>query len=174
MPRARGQDQPPRRPAGHQNPAAPTQPEFRLRGIGAGPVLTHSPSISTATKYRNTTTAICHPARLCATLPCSTTNMVAVARSSGRRGRRFNACHRLVFPHQRPAAPSEKDEERPAFLLRSPRETPLPLFIERPPLRIGTPSPSSASGGRSYVAHRHAERLSMPRLVCVGRRHYLV
>src|SRR5665647_2464003 len=44
-----------------------------------------------------------------------------------------------------------------AFLLRSPRETPLPLLIERPPLRIGTPSPSSASGGRSYVAHRHAE-----------------
>src|SRR5665647_2024028 len=34
VPRPRGQDQPPRRPAGHQNPAAPTQPEFRLRGIG--------------------------------------------------------------------------------------------------------------------------------------------
>jgi hypothetical protein len=46
--------------------------------------------------------------------------------------------------------------------LRSPRETPLPLLIERPPLRIGTPSPSSASGGRSYVAHQHAECLSTP------------
>jgi len=49
-------------------------------------VLIHSPSISTATKYRNTTTAICHPARLCDTLPCSATNKVAAARSSGRRG----------------------------------------------------------------------------------------
>src|ERR1035437_3440283 len=46
VPRPRGQDQPPRRPAGHQNTAAPTQPEFRLRGIvpdprtaGQGPLL---------------------------------------------------------------------------------------------------------------------------------------
>jgi len=38
------------------------------------------------------------------------------------------------------------------------------LFIERPPLRIGTPSPSSASGGRSHVLDRHAEGLSMPLL----------
>ena len=65
----------------------------RVHEPGAGPVLTHSPSISTATKYRNTTTAICHPARLCATPPCSATSMVAVARSSGRRGRRFKSCH---------------------------------------------------------------------------------
>jgi hypothetical protein len=28
----------------------------------------------------------------------------------------------------------------------------------------GTPSPTSASGGRSYVLHRHAERLSMPQV----------
>ena len=30
----------------------------------------------------------------------------------------------------------------------------------------GIPSPTSASGGRSYVAHRHAERLSMPICGC--------
>ncbi len=33
---------------------------------------------------------------------------------------------------------------------------------ERPPCGDGTPSPTSASGGRSYARHRHAERLSMP------------
>src|SRR5437762_5186420 len=33
---------------------------------------------------------------------------------------------------------------------------------ERPPPAMGTPSPTSASGGRSYALHRHAERLSMP------------
>ena len=36
-------------------------------------------SISTATKYRNTNTAIYHPAGLCATLPCSATKIVAAA-----------------------------------------------------------------------------------------------
>jgi hypothetical protein len=40
-------------------------------------------SISTATKYRNTTTTQCYPARLGAAHPCSGTNMVAVAGSSG-------------------------------------------------------------------------------------------
>jgi len=59
----------------------------------------------TATKYRNTTTATRHPERLGAALACSTVNMVAVARSSGRRGRRFKSCH----PDQcsrRPEAPT--------------------------------------------------------------------
>src|ERR1035437_3706205 len=42
----------------------------------------------TASKYRNTTTATHHVAALDAALPCSATNMVAAAGSSGRRGRR--------------------------------------------------------------------------------------
>ena len=50
-------------------------------------------SISTATTYRNTNTAIYHPTRLCAALPYSATKIVAAARSSGRRGRRFKSCH---------------------------------------------------------------------------------
>ena len=49
-------------------------------------VLTRPPSTSTATKYRNTTTATCYLARLGTALPCSVANMVAVAGSSGRRG----------------------------------------------------------------------------------------
>ena len=44
------------------------------------------PQRSTAAKYRNTNTAIYHPAGLYATLPCSATKIVAAARSSGRRG----------------------------------------------------------------------------------------
>ena len=57
----------------------------------------------TATKYRNTTTATRHPERLGAALACSTVNMVAVARSSGRRGRRFKSCHPDCIPAgQRP------------------------------------------------------------------------
>jgi hypothetical protein len=40
----------------------------------------------TASKYRNTTTATHHVAALDAALPCSATNMVAAAGSSGRRG----------------------------------------------------------------------------------------
>jgi len=69
----------------------------------------HSRTIGTATKYRNTTTAIRHPDRLCDTLPCSATNMVAAAGSSGRRGRRFKSCH----PDQcsrRPEAPTRNGE----------------------------------------------------------------
>ena len=46
--------------------------------------VTHPRSIRTATKYRNTPTATCYPAGLVAP-PCSATNMVAAARSSGRR-----------------------------------------------------------------------------------------
>jgi hypothetical protein len=62
------------------------------------------PTMSTATKYRNTTTVICHSAGLCGTLPCSATNMAAAAGSSGRRGRRFKSCHPdRVSAGQRPA-----------------------------------------------------------------------
>jgi hypothetical protein len=43
-------------------------------------------SISTATKYRNATAAICYPPGLKGALPCSATNMVAAAGSSGRKG----------------------------------------------------------------------------------------
>src|ERR1035437_3068596 len=50
VPRPRGQDQPPRRPAGHQNPAAPTQPEFRLRGIGTGVGIT-KPNFPLSARY---------------------------------------------------------------------------------------------------------------------------
>ena len=58
----------------------------------------------TATKYRNTTTASRYPAGLGTVLACSRTNMVAVARSSGRRGRRFKSCHPDCIPAgQRPA-----------------------------------------------------------------------
>jgi hypothetical protein len=39
----------------------------------------HPRSISTATKYRNTSTAICHVAESYATLPCSATNIVGAA-----------------------------------------------------------------------------------------------
>jgi hypothetical protein len=45
--------------------------------------------------------------------------------------------------------------------LRSPRDTPLPLPMNVLLLR-GTPSPKRIRG-RSYVTHRHAERVSMPR-----------
>jgi hypothetical protein len=79
----------PAHPDGSSNPGRrfePDGPHQRCRRCTPPVVLIHSPSISTATKYRNTTTAICHPARLCDTLPCSATNKVAAARSSGRRG----------------------------------------------------------------------------------------
>jgi len=46
----------------------------------------------TATKYRNTTTATRYPAGSGAALACSVAKMVAVAGSSGRRGRRFRCC----------------------------------------------------------------------------------
>ena len=46
-----------------------------MAAMGSGPVRDGC----TATKYRNTHTAICHPAGLCDTLPCSDTNVVAVA-----------------------------------------------------------------------------------------------
>src|ERR1035437_5921367 len=36
VPRPRGQDQPPRRPAGHQNPTATTQPELGYVALGQG------------------------------------------------------------------------------------------------------------------------------------------
>jgi hypothetical protein len=45
--------------------------------------------------------------------------------------------------------------------LRSPREIPLLLPMNVLLLRWDT-KPDSASGGRSYVEHRHAEHLSMP------------
>ncbi|WP_233414385.1 hypothetical protein, partial [Nucisporomicrobium flavum] len=48
-----------------------------------------------------------------------------------------------------------------ALRLRSPRDTPLPLLTNVLLLRWDT-KPASASGGRSYVLHQHAERLSMP------------
>jgi len=54
---------------------------------------TQLPAISTATKYRNTTTTIRHPTRLGAAYSCSVATMVATAGSSGRRGRRFKSCH---------------------------------------------------------------------------------
>jgi hypothetical protein len=58
----------------------------RIKADSAGSIgpATHPP-ISTAAKYRNTTTATCHPAGLGAALSCSATNMVATAGSSGRR-----------------------------------------------------------------------------------------
>jgi len=49
---------------------------------------------------------------------------------------------------------------QPAGLLRLVPPLPLPMNVL---LCDGTPSPTSASGGRSYVLHRHAQRLSMPR-----------
>src|SRR5690348_13503758 len=48
-----------------------------------------------------------------------------------------------------------------ALRVRSPRDTPLPLPTNVLLLRWDT-KPASASGGRSYALHRHAERLSMP------------
>jgi len=54
---------------------------------------TQLPAISTATKYRNTTTTIRHPTRSGAAYSCSVATMVATAGSSGRRGRRFKSCH---------------------------------------------------------------------------------
>jgi hypothetical protein len=58
----------------------------RIKADSAGSIgpATHPP-ISTAAKYRNTTTATCHPAGLGAALSYSATNMVATAGSSGRR-----------------------------------------------------------------------------------------
>jgi WYL domain len=53
-----------------------------------------------------------------------------------------------------------RSRSRRASRLRSPRGTPLPLPVNVLLLR-GTPS-RSASGGRSHVTNRHAERLSMP------------
>ena len=145
----------------------------RVHEPGAGPVLTHSPSISTATKYRNTTTAICHPARLCATPPCSATNMVAVARSSGRRGRRFKSCH----PDQRHRPLSSANTlrgrrdfegragyvqdrpESPATLRRRPASvgdrTLLAIADERPSPRTTRRLSSDArSHQRQYAPHR--------------------
>jgi len=82
-----GHDQP-RDSHVHGAPHARAEPSAQLmqyeRGVCAR---------RTATKYRNTTTATRHPAGLRAALACSVANMVAVAGSSGRRGRRFKSCH---------------------------------------------------------------------------------
>jgi hypothetical protein len=77
------------------------------------------------TAYRNEIPQ--HLARLAAALACSVTNMVAVAGSSGRRGRRFKSCHpdqchrsltcinaalrRTAF-HSSPPADAPKEQKR--------------------------------------------------------------
>jgi hypothetical protein len=80
-----GHDQP-RDSHVHGAPHARAEPSAQLmqyeRGVCAR---------RTATKYRNTTTATRHPAGLRAALACSATNMVAVARSSGRSAHRTAA-----------------------------------------------------------------------------------
>ena len=53
--------------------------ELAKHGGTTPEALTHSPRISTAAKYRNTTTAIYHPAGLCGTLSCSATDIVGAA-----------------------------------------------------------------------------------------------
>jgi len=77
-------------------------------------VLTRPPSTSTATKYRNTTTATCYLARLGTALPCSVANMVAVAGSSGRRGL-LNEVRRPMITrsrHRRSRGPTAASDAR--------------------------------------------------------------
>ena len=98
------------------------------------------PPISTATKYRNTTTAIYHPAGLCGTLRCSATNMVGAARSSGRRGRRFKSCHPDQYSRRPEALPL------PGWGLRfCPYRNEVPQRCSLTALRSDSPSLRSAS-----------------------------
>ena len=71
----------------HGAPHARAEPSAHLRQYERGVCARR-----TATKYRNTTTATRHPSGLSTAPSCSVANMVAVAGSSGRRGRRFKSC----------------------------------------------------------------------------------
>ena len=82
-----GHDQP-RDSHVHGAPHARAEPSAQLMQCEPGVCASR-----TATKYRNTTTATRHPAGLRAAVACSVANMVVIAGSSGRRGRRFKSCH---------------------------------------------------------------------------------
>jgi hypothetical protein len=56
---------------------------------------------------------------------------------------------------------------RPAGRQRVEHQTPPRCSSNVLLFALGISSPTSASGGRSYVAHRHAERLSMPAFCCM-------